>query len=315
MNINALNRISIIIPARNEQEHIEFCLRALLNQDYNNELYEIIVVDNNSTDNTLEIVRRFGQVRIVNCLKGPVGRVRNSGAESAQGTILAFIDADCVAPTDWLKNINLTVKDGIAVGGGAKLPTPPHDIEKYWLLEGPDGHSLPKELIGASIAITKRDFDEVRGFNELIPSGEDSEFSLRIKKNDIAVVISQEFSVIHLGNAKSSIDFIKRQMWHGENYSFSFNMRIKEPIFVLTVVWTLSVYSVTLLLLLQLNILLPLIAIILIPAVLCIKRILRARFKILNLRSLAYIYYLDILYIAGRSLGMQKAMIGRAMIC
>lgn len=315
MNINALNRISVIVPAKNEEAHIELCLKALLNQDYDNEFYEIIVVDNNSTDQTLNIVKKFSGVRVISCPLGPVGRVRNDGAKCAEGSILAFIDADCIAPPDWLKNINLTVKDGIVVGGGAQLPSPPNDIEKFWLLEGPDGHSLPKELIGASIAITKRDFENARGFNELLPSGEDSEFSLRIKRNNNTVKITRDFSVIHLGNAKSANDFIKRQMWHGENYSFSLNARVKEPIFMLTVLWTLSVYYLAILLLLRLNVILPIILIASIPAVLCTKRILRSGYKIRNIKNLTYIYSLDLLYVAGRSLGMQRAMIGRALKC
>lgn len=315
MNANSINRISVIVPARNEQAHIEMCLTALEKQEYDKEFYEIIVVDNNSTDQTVNIVKKFKNVRLVSCPSGPVGRVRNKGAECAEGSILAFIDADCVAPADWLKNINLAVKDGYVVGGGAKLPSPPNDIEKFWLLEGPDGHSLPTELIGASIAITKRDFENIQGFNELLPSGEDSEFSIKIKQNNYTVKISREFSVVHLGNAKTTIDFIKRQMWHGENYSFSLKNRIKEPIFLLTTLWTIAVYYLTFASFIGLNVTLPVALIILIPAVLCIKRIFRSGYKISKIISLTYIYYLDLLYVTGRSIGMQKAMIGKALKC
>lgn len=311
MNINALNRISVIVPAKNEETHIELCLNALLNQDYDNEFYEIIVVDNNSTDQTLNIVKKFSRIRVISCPSGPVGRVRNDGTKCAEGSILAFIDADCIAPPDWLKNINLTVKDGIVVGGGAKLPSPPNDLEKFWLLEGPDGHSLPKELIGASIAITKRDFENARGFNELLPSGEDSEFSLRIKRNNNTVKITRDFSVIHLGNAKSTNDFIKRQMWHGENYSYSFLSRIKEPIFILTILWTLSIYLTFASLYLGENAIYFIFIALFIPCILCFKRILRSKHKLESLNNLAKIYYLDFLYVTGRSLGMQKALIGR----
>lgn len=313
MNKIFFNKISVIVPAKNERVHIEKCLIALINQDYDNESYEIIVIDNGSSDDTVDIVKKFDNVRLILCPSGPVGRVRNKGAECAKGSILAFIDADCIAPADWLKAINLWVKDGHVVGGGAKLPSPSNNIEKFWLLEGPDGHSLPKELIGASIAITKNDFEAVQGFNESLPSGEDSDISMRIKRLNISVKISREFSVVHLGNAKTTGAFIKRQMWHGENYSFSLNRRIKEPIFILTTLWTVSFYQLIFALFLESNVTFPLALIVLIPALLCAKRIFRSGCGARKLLGLPYIYYLDLLYVVGRSLGMQKAIIVRAL--
>src|SRR5690554_3348158 len=93
--------ISVIVPAHNEEKYISQCLESLTTQDYPKNLYEVIVVDNNSADKTSEIAANF-DVKIIQQSTGPVGAVRNAGAEKAQGEYLAFIDADCIASPNWL---------------------------------------------------------------------------------------------------------------------------------------------------------------------------------------------------------------------
>lgn len=88
-------KISIVIPAYNEEKHIEKCVVGLLNQDYPDK--EIIVIDDGSTDKTQEILQKFSQKQQIIFLKqnhlGP-GCARNLGAAFAGGEILVFVDAD-----------------------------------------------------------------------------------------------------------------------------------------------------------------------------------------------------------------------------
>jgi peptidoglycan/xylan/chitin deacetylase (PgdA/CDA1 family) len=96
--------ISIVIPARNEGKHLADCLSSLQHQDYTGE-YEIIVADNASTDNTLDIARSFG-VRVVSCPeKKSVAHARQCGADAARGEIIAQADADTIYPRFWLKKL------------------------------------------------------------------------------------------------------------------------------------------------------------------------------------------------------------------
>lgn len=96
--------ISIVIPAWNEGKHLADCLSSLRHQDYTGE-YEIIVADNASTDNTLDIARSFG-VRVVSCpQKKSVAHARQCGADAARGEIIAQADADTIYPRFWLKKI------------------------------------------------------------------------------------------------------------------------------------------------------------------------------------------------------------------
>lgn len=111
--------LSIIIPAYNEQQLISDCLDSVLNQTTDPALYEIVVIDNNSTDQTATIAQNKG-VRVEReQKKGYVHAIRK-GVEVSEGKFLAFIDADCRAPVSWVSKIlrNFEGKpDIVAVGG------------------------------------------------------------------------------------------------------------------------------------------------------------------------------------------------------
>ena len=92
-------KISIIIPAHNEEKYLEETLRYVSEQNYPD--FEIIVVDNNSTDRTKEIAESFG-VKVFSEKNKGTGWAREKGRLEASGEILAFLDADCLPDPDWL---------------------------------------------------------------------------------------------------------------------------------------------------------------------------------------------------------------------
>jgi peptidoglycan/xylan/chitin deacetylase (PgdA/CDA1 family)/glycosyltransferase involved in cell wall biosynthesis len=97
-------KISIIVPARNEEKHISACLKSLKDQTYQGD-YEIVVVDNNSTDKTAEIARSFG-VRVIRATKERnVFYARQVGADSSKGDIIVQADGDTLYPRYWLEKI------------------------------------------------------------------------------------------------------------------------------------------------------------------------------------------------------------------
>ncbi len=95
-------RITVVIPAYNEEKNIGVCLRCILDQKRSAE--EIIVVDNNSTDRTAEIARNFGARVVEERLKG-IAHARNAGFDAATGDIIARTDADSCVPRDWIMRI------------------------------------------------------------------------------------------------------------------------------------------------------------------------------------------------------------------
>lgn len=95
--------LSVVIPAYNEELVLPRCLQSLRNQDYRGE-YEVIVVDNDSTDGTAEVARRSGAT-VIHCGQKGVACAREAGLQSARGEIVVQCDADSVMPGDWLSKI------------------------------------------------------------------------------------------------------------------------------------------------------------------------------------------------------------------
>jgi len=111
--------ISIIVPVYNNEDHVEACIQALLSQRYSDGACEFILVDNNSTDRSAEIVKRYPGIRLLSQPKQGSYAARNLGLSEAQGQIIAFTDSDCVPRADWLQQIADTMRNssvGIVLG-------------------------------------------------------------------------------------------------------------------------------------------------------------------------------------------------------
>lgn len=99
MNQHKSLRISIVIPVYNEAAQLNACLLAIARQDQ--PAFEVIVVDNNSTDNTVAVAKRFDFVKLLSEPKQGVIHARKRGFNAVAGDIIARIDADSVLPRDW----------------------------------------------------------------------------------------------------------------------------------------------------------------------------------------------------------------------
>lgn len=104
MNENK-EKISVVIPVHNAETYIERCIKALLSQKYPSGHYEIIMVDNNSKDDSPEIIKQYPEIKYHNVDKQGSYAARNKGISQAKGEIIAFTDADCAPSVDWLRNI------------------------------------------------------------------------------------------------------------------------------------------------------------------------------------------------------------------
>jgi glycosyltransferase involved in cell wall biosynthesis len=119
-------RFSVVIPAYNEAEFLGSCLDSLLAQDFRDP-YEIIVVDNNSTDATADVARSRGVV-VVHEPKPGVCSARQCGTAAARGEIVVSTDADTTFSSDWLSRIDRAFRDDparVAVAGPCRFADPP----------------------------------------------------------------------------------------------------------------------------------------------------------------------------------------------
>jgi cellulose synthase/poly-beta-1,6-N-acetylglucosamine synthase-like glycosyltransferase len=121
--MNIYPSVSIITISHNEEKNIRDCLDSLVSLEYSQSLYEIIVVDS-SQDSTKEIVSGYKKVRLFESKHKEFSPKRNLGIKEARNEIIAFIDADCIVPSDWLQKMlqKISVRDVAAVASNAYPP-------------------------------------------------------------------------------------------------------------------------------------------------------------------------------------------------
>ena len=126
-------RISVVVPVYNSARYLPTCISSLLAQTYPPEQYEIIIVDNNSTDGSLEIAASFPKVKLTAAATQGAYAARNHGVSVAAGSILAFTDSDCAVAADWLRRIECAMRSPeVQVVLGERLPPRDSAILSTW---------------------------------------------------------------------------------------------------------------------------------------------------------------------------------------
>ncbi len=211
--------ISIVIPTYNEQEMIGKNLR-LINELIRGVDYEIIVVDNGSTDNTQEIVKDLNGKLIVNPSL-TIGGLRNLGCEKSKGDIIIFLDADVFITAQWVGNIDRVIKllldseELIVTGSRCGISSRPSWIEKNWFL--PMIYENPNYINSGHMVIAKKQFIALGGFDEGLSSGEDYEFCSRVRANKGSILNDSSLLVVHEGYPKTLLKFMYREICHGRD--------------------------------------------------------------------------------------------------
>lgn len=213
-----MNKVSVIVPAWNAKGYLAETIPALQSAVAHHGNAELIIVDNGSTDGTSVFARSLcPDAILVSCRRTTIGRARNEGAAAAKGTILAFVDADCVVAVDYLCAVEQVVsREGVSVAGGRyDLPTSPSWIEETWSRL----HAAPKDRFvnyvpGGNLAIRRDAFEASSGFDEDLITGEDAEFCQRLRKAGYQIFAASSLRVAHLGNPKDVRGFFSREVWH-----------------------------------------------------------------------------------------------------
>src|SRR4051812_4093224 len=183
--------VSVIIPAYNAAALIGGCIESVLAQR-TRERYEILVVDDGSTDSTAEVAARYPRVRVLRQSNAGASAARNLGAREARGWILCFIDADCVATPGWLDGLVAAIRAGADGVKGTLLTSQPELVARFTQIEYEDKYDRmaahPQiNFIDMGSAAYRRDVMlglGEGGFDTSYPgaSVEDQEFSFRLAK-------------------------------------------------------------------------------------------------------------------------------------
>jgi glycosyltransferase involved in cell wall biosynthesis len=216
-----LMAVSIIVPALNEEKMIGRCLESLAALDFARERFEVIVVDNGSSDRTREISESFQDrlnLRVLEKRGVRISGLRNLGAREAQGSIVAFLDADCLAPKEWLERlIQLLPAEGAGiVGAHYLLPQESTWVGRTWhRYQEAEKSGEVSHVPAGDLVMRREDFLRIGGFDESIQTNEDYELCERARASGMTVRAVPEIGVVHLGTAQSLRVFFRKQAWHG----------------------------------------------------------------------------------------------------
>jgi O-antigen biosynthesis protein len=146
-------RVSVIVCSYNAERTMEACLTSLETLNYPD--YEVIVVNDGSTDRTREIAEGFSYCRMINQDNKGLSIARNVGAQAASGEIVAYTDSDCVADRDWLTYIVARMEEGgLSACGGPNFPPPEDSLVPAAVAVSPGGptHVLISDAVAEHIA-------------------------------------------------------------------------------------------------------------------------------------------------------------------
>ena len=267
-NSELSTKISIIIPARNEEENIGYCLQSIIEQSYPAHLFEVLVVDDHSTDKTAAIIKSYASnnVKLISLKDYLSANEINSykkkaieiSIQQSNGELIVTTDADCIFPKNWLTTIASFYESKrpafivmpVLISYGKKMIEVFQSLD-FMTLQGITGASVHEKFHsmcnGANLAYTKEAFIAVNGFKGIdnIASGDDMLLMHKIYNqfpNNIEYLKSRE--VIVTTNPVSTIQqfFNQRIRWASKADQFD----DKRIFIVLIIVYFLNVLMMVL---------------------------------------------------------------------
>ncbi|MDD8017419.1 MAG: glycosyltransferase [Bacteroidota bacterium] len=239
---------TVIIPARNEENNIHFCIEALLKQTYPSNLFTIVVIDDQSTDNTAKVVNEFvihhpERIKLISIQERPKNispkiNALKLGIEHSTSDLILTTDADCWTSENWISSTvsffeeNVGVTTGLTVYADSKTISPLFrgmqylDFISYTAIgAGGIGMNALNTCNGSNMAFRRSAFESIGGFESLshLNTGDDSLLAQKIvqtKKWDARFVQSpNSFVTTHAVSTWKEF-FHQRMRWAGQTTEY-----------------------------------------------------------------------------------------------
>jgi len=197
--------VSVVIPTWNGGKTIGKCLNALRNQSFGR-CFEILVVDDGSTDNTLDVLASYPEVLVISQANAGPASARNRGARDASGEVILFTDDDCAPARDWLTEMLRPFDDPEVVGAKGVYRTHQHElVARFVQCEYEDryrvmSHEPSIDFVDTySAGFRHRQFTEIGGYDVSFPAAcaEDVELSYRMSRKGWKMVFAPAAVVYH----------------------------------------------------------------------------------------------------------------------
>jgi lipopolysaccharide/colanic/teichoic acid biosynthesis glycosyltransferase/glycosyltransferase involved in cell wall biosynthesis len=200
-----MKKASVIIPAYNAERTIGRCIESILCQTVSQKQYEVIVVDDGSSDQTINVARQY-DVKVLTQKNGGAAAARNHGVQKAKGEFLLFTDADCEVSENWIAEMLKPFgEDHFAGVKGAYRTKQRELMARFTQLEYENRYRYMKkhryiDFIDTYSAAYRKDvFSKNGGFDcsYTTASGEDSEFSYKLQERGFRLVFNPDAIVYH----------------------------------------------------------------------------------------------------------------------
>ncbi len=221
--LNRYPLISVVVASYNGARTLKICLESLGKLNY--PAYEVILVDDGSTDDTAEIAAHFPHVRYIkHATNLGLSVARNSGIAAAKGEIVAYTDSDCRADEDWLYYLASDLQRGEFAGiGGPNLLPADDSCVAAAVMASPGGPAhvlltdrLAEHVPGCNMAFYKWVLDEIGGFDPVFRrAGDDVDICWRVQQAGYRVGFSPSGFVWHYRRSTAR-DYLRQQSGYGD---------------------------------------------------------------------------------------------------
>jgi glycosyltransferase involved in cell wall biosynthesis len=218
--------LSVVIPALNSASTISATLASIFSSTLSRDLFEVLVVDDGSSDSTVAVARRY-PVKIYSCSERGIGPPRNLGIKMAKGDVVCFTDSDCAVEKDWLENImDFFDRNPEADGVGGPVLAYPCSRNKVQRLTGEifvEDQGYPEKLekvqfgsmcgmiLGSNSSYRKKAVSAAGGFSE--PGGSNLELAWRLVSMGKNLFFDPNIRVSHMFPAEIASIFRQQFRW------------------------------------------------------------------------------------------------------
>ena len=213
-------KVSIIVASRNSEETIDECLKAIFEQDYPRDAFEVIVVDGCSTDATVKIAEKY--TAKVFSLPLNAAAAYNYALKIASHSILGFVDADAKVEREWLSKLITHLDDPRVAGVSGAIET--------WNTENPWARSIGYEIKNRysriakytgriatmNLLLKKSVIEEAGGWDENLPSQYDTDLGFRISSKGYKIAYEPDAKCYHF-NRQTVRAYWRQQLQYGKN--------------------------------------------------------------------------------------------------